>query len=499
MNARPLIDHAHRGGLASRVKAILPPPGLFDRVGGREGVCKIIDGHYDRIEEDPELFSIFRHNVGNNRRRQKMFFEEWMGGEPLYSRHVSTQGTRLFHYIFPITPRAAARWLHHFTASMQSLGLPPAVVRETLRVLGPMARALVRSTERGLPHRLRGAGEQWATALAESLAEDPQLLHRQPADFERMLFLQASAGHLDAVRTLVELGVDCNIPTWQHGVFITPWCIATRRGHTEVAEFLLRSDARVDVFSLAYLGDEERLEEQLATHPEWLDAADPASDHQAVPPIYHAICGGQYGLVRRLLEKGAAVGPQAVHWVRSLVDAEEIELAVEIAERSSDLSAIGPGHWVLHPQLADLLVSKGARVDQPAEAWLRYCTHRVGQPEEATLVTALIDAGADLRARLDGCSALHLAVRAGYAATVEVLLERDCEVNAEDDAGNTPLGYLVFAHRRADRPMLARKLLAAGADPLHADHQGITPLSRARSAKLRGSDELIAMFERVVS
>lgn len=488
------VDHAHRGGLATRVRTIWPAPDLFERVGGREVVHRIIDTLYDSIEADPELFSIFRHNVGRNRRRQKMFFEQWMGGEPLYTRHVSTQGTRLFHYIFPITPRAAGRWLRHFTAAMGSQGLPPEIVRETLQVLGAMARSLVRPAERGLPKRLRDAGDGLAAVLAECLDEDPQLMQRHPADFERLLFLEAANGRLAGVRALLELGVDGNIPTWQDGVFITPWCIAKARGHGAVADHLLQCGAQVDIFSLAYLGDGAAVEAMLEAHPDWLDSPDPASDHQAVPPTFHAICGKQYGLARRLLERGARPGAQAVHWIRALVHVDEIELAEEVLRRSSGPLPMGPGRWVLYPSLIPLLLARGADVNWPAGAWLRHCTHQVGQQEDAALVDALIDVGADLEARLDGCSALHLAVRAGYAATVDVLLRRGCEVDAEDPGGNTPLGYLVFANRRADRPSLARRLLAAGADPHHADANGQTPLDRAEKAKGRGSQELAGVL-----
>lgn len=495
VSSNPLKDHTHRGGLAARVQTIWPSPGLFDRVGGRAGVVAIIEALYARIERDPELYPIFRLRVGESRDRQKMFFEEWMGGEPLYSRQVSTQGTRLFHYIFPITPRAAGRWLRHFADAMALQGLPGGVVRETLRVLGPMARALVRSTQRGLPHRLRSAGSHLVEALEECLAEDPELLQRHPAELERLLFLQAKRGNLDTVQHLVGMGVDCNIPTWQEGVFLTPWCAATAGGHREVADYLLQCGAKVDIYSAAFLGDEALVEQLLTAHPEWLNGPDPASDHQGIPPIAYAIRGGHYDLARRLLKQGAQLGPRAVHWIRHLVEAEQIDLALEIAERCDDLSALGPGRWALYPSLAHQLMRRGADVNLPPGAWLRYCTHRVGQREDAKLVAALIDRGADLEAHLDGCSALHLAVRAGYGATVDVLLSRGCDVECEDAAGGTPLGYVIFAHRRADRPALARQLLAAGADPRHPDAQGMTPLARARQGQSANVRQLVDIMQ----
>lgn len=491
----PPLDHHHRGGLAVRVQSIWPDSGLFERLGGRPAVHRLIDVHYDRIENDPELFHIFRDVVSEERRRQKMFFEEWMGGEPLYSRHVSTHGTRLFHYIFPIRPADASRWLGHFHASLRSLDLPRDVVQEVLRGLGPMAKALVRPSVRGLPRRLRDARDDLPQVLAACLEDEPDLVQRHPPDFERLLFREAQAGRLDGVRYLLELGVDGNIPTWQDGIFVTPWCIAAAQGHWEVADLLLRHGAEVDIFSAAFLGDRQRVDELLTHHPPWLDAGDPASDHQGVPPICHAIQGGQFDLVREFLQRGVRVGPPAAHWVRRLVEAGEIELALEIVERGSDMSALGPGPWVQHGSLIEPLKARGADVNRPPAAWLSYCTHQVGRREDAELVAALLRQGADTAARQDGVTALHLAVRAGYAATVEVLLDGGCVVDAEDSVGNTPLGYLIFAHRRADRPALARRLLQAGADPNHGDAQGGSPLLRARRAKGQGARELLAILQ----
>lgn len=486
--------HPHRGGLAAHLKALWPSPDLFERLGGRDAVARLIDTHYERIENDPELFHIFRDLASSNRQRQKMFFEEWMGGEPLYSRHVATHGTRLFHYIFPIRPEDASRWLGHFHDSLRSLGHANEVVMEAMRVLGPMAKALVRPAQRGLPKRLRDARGDLVEALEACLADDPELFTRHPADFERFLFQQAQRGRLDAVRYLLDLGVDVNIPTWQNGVCVTPWCIATLQGHTEVADLLVQRGAAVDVFSAAYLGDLTLLDALLAQEPRWLDAGDPASDHQDVPPIYHAIRGGQPDAARHLLRRGARVTSAGAHWVQDLVQAEQLDLALEIGNEADDLSALGPGPWAQYPELIVPFLKRGADVNRPAGDWLRFCAHQVGQHEQAPLVAALLRLGADLEARQDGVSALHLAVRAGYADTVRVLLEGGGDVDAEDTEGVTPLGYLVHAHRRADRPALARLLLAAGADPRHGDHTGRSPLDRARAAKGAGSllDVLLA-------
>ncbi|MCY3773879.1 MAG: hypothetical protein OXG98_17875, partial [Gemmatimonadetes bacterium] len=85
---------AHRGGLASTLR---PDPTLFERIGGRSVVARVIDGLYDRIEEDTELRPMFTRTLAPERMKQKAFMEEWMGGEPGYTHHHAYGGIRNRH------------------------------------------------------------------------------------------------------------------------------------------------------------------------------------------------------------------------------------------------------------------------------------------------------------------------------------------------------------------------------------------------------------------
>ena len=83
--------------------------------------------------------------------------------------------------------------------------------------------------------------------------------------------------------------------------------------------------------------------------------------------------------------------------------------------------------------------------------------------------------GAALRAQP---TPLHVAASADDVAAIERLLaEPATRVDATDADGRTPLQYAVMAaNMRA-----VRMLLAAGADPDHADSAGATPRSLART------------------
>ena len=69
----------------------------FDPVRADRGRCvvgRIIDGLYDRIEKDVELRPMFTRTFTSERMKQKAFMEEWMGGEPDYTRHHAHGGIK---------------------------------------------------------------------------------------------------------------------------------------------------------------------------------------------------------------------------------------------------------------------------------------------------------------------------------------------------------------------------------------------------------------------
>jgi len=131
---------AHRGGLAPDLK---PAQTLFSRIGGRPVIEKVIDALYDRIEMDDELRPMFTRTLAPERRKQKAFFEEWMGGEPQYTQHHAYGGIRNRHGHIHITRRSAERWLEHIAASLHENIADGRVAKEALRVLRPLAMGLV--------------------------------------------------------------------------------------------------------------------------------------------------------------------------------------------------------------------------------------------------------------------------------------------------------------------------------------------------------------------
>lgn len=94
---------------------------------------------------------------------------------------------------------------------------------------------------------------------------------------------------------------------------------------------------------------------------------------------------------------------------------------------------------------------------------------------EPTMITLMVDEGADIHARgkMRGMTPLHAAASNGNIESVEVLLRLGANIEARDDNGNTPLHSAAhFSHSHA----VVEVLLRAGADIEARNGKGLTPL-----------------------
>ena len=95
----------------------------------------------------------------------------------------------------------------------------------------------------------------------------------------------------------------------------------------------------------------------------------------------------------------------------------------------------------------------------------------------------LLDAGAVTdKAKIDGTTALHLAVKEGQEAVVQFLLDAGADTEKADIAGETALH---FAAAKVYQVAVVRCLLDAGADKDKAHLDGATPLRVAQIGAIR--------------
>lgn len=94
---------------------------LFERLGGSEGIARLIDAFYDRVVADPELAPFFTHTpMDRLRQMQREFFGAVLGGHQRYSGPGLTQ----VHEGRGITAAHYNRFAQHLVASLTDLGVP---------------------------------------------------------------------------------------------------------------------------------------------------------------------------------------------------------------------------------------------------------------------------------------------------------------------------------------------------------------------------------------
>jgi hemoglobin len=121
--------------------------GLWERVGGREVIERVVREFYDRVEADPELRPLFPEDLAEGREKQAEFLEQWLGGEPRYSQKYGHPRLRIRHFPFVIDQRAAGRWLRHMTEAMRAAGVGEPEIAEILSGLGPLAHHMVNANQ----------------------------------------------------------------------------------------------------------------------------------------------------------------------------------------------------------------------------------------------------------------------------------------------------------------------------------------------------------------
>ena len=408
---------AHRGGL----QKLRPDPTLFERIGGRETIERIVDGLYDGIENDPTIRPMFISKLEGEWVKQKDFFQEWFGSTPEYTQHHVYSS--LQHRHIHITPASAKRWLGHLNSALRAAVSSKDLVKEVMAVARPMAMAFVNEeTDPGRPNHLRChrvaafrplkqmAGGDQASDLKKALDADPHLLDDE-LEMAEIVMEAASCGKRAALSTLLDAGVDPNIPApYKEGCIIqslllAPLCAALAKGRHEAADMREARGSIDDIYTACFLGDNGTVEKLL-------DEA-PASDVLEVTPVHHAFYGGHMDTVRLLFNRGATPGKNDTPLIRHAANNADVPLTQLLLEHGADATRVGPGSWVLSPDVVNLLDPRGAGVNYPHGEWVwRSCTGNNSQRDNPDLVSAMLDRGADIHTRLRGAMPLHYTAKA---------------------------------------------------------------------------------------
>jgi ankyrin repeat protein len=247
------------------------------------------------------------------------------------------------------------------------------------------------------------------------------------------LHFAAEAADFDVVEALVEAGSDVVGAGDDHQLEVIGWATCFRRVREDVANYLLRRGAKLNLWSAIALGRVDDVRHILEDNPALIRAGMSRSEHHRTP-LHHAAMKNRPAIVRLLIGLGADVNAP---------DAAGTTPVAAAAQAKADNSIIA------------MLTEAGAKLDfiaalnlgrfDLAEAMLREDPGRVGRDGRDTI-------------------ALHLATSGKNVDAVRWLISHGVDVNAKRklwDCNHTAL-HIVAAEGGLE---IARLLLDAGADP----------------------------------
>lgn len=107
----------------------------YERLGGAEGIRKLVDRFYDIMDTAPEAATIRAlHAASLKTSREKLFLylTGWTGGPQLYVEKYGHPALRMRHLPFPIGRQERDEWLWCMERSLDEHDMPPDL-RELLR------------------------------------------------------------------------------------------------------------------------------------------------------------------------------------------------------------------------------------------------------------------------------------------------------------------------------------------------------------------------------
>ncbi len=101
---------------------------LYDKVGGQEGIDKLIDQFYLIMSSDPSAKECYATHAGRDLQESahklKFFLSGWLGGPQLYLETFGHPRLRMRHNPFPIGVVEAEQWLYCMKKAMEHSEIP---------------------------------------------------------------------------------------------------------------------------------------------------------------------------------------------------------------------------------------------------------------------------------------------------------------------------------------------------------------------------------------
>lgn len=328
---------------------------------------------------------------------------------------------------------------------------------------------------------------------------DIELKHK---DIYPPLFMAASRGHKQTLRTLLDLGSDPNYhsPTCATAVYVasekgyiscikelcnhtgsscdieipyqnryTPLFIAAERGHTKIVKYLLSRGANVEGNMLI------------------------------VPPLFVAAANGHTPIVKLLLKAGANVERTGYNGLTPLYIATQngyTKIVKNLCKYKANPNAVNnDGISPLYkasencfPEVVNLLLKNGA--DPHITRNGVYPLHVASEKGCIEVVKQLAGYGVNIVTR-EGSISLHYAVEFNQKSIILYLINEGSSINVQDNRGYTPLHLAVGKHNIE----FVKILVENGADIRIRSKDGMNPIMLA--CKNKDYDIITYLVDRV--
>lgn len=94
----------------------------FERIGGEEGVRRLVDRFYDLMDSLPEareIRALHPESLDGSRDKLWWFLTGWLGGPPRYVERFGHPRLRARHLPFPIGERERDQWMLCMTRALE--------------------------------------------------------------------------------------------------------------------------------------------------------------------------------------------------------------------------------------------------------------------------------------------------------------------------------------------------------------------------------------------